>query len=173
MQMTLEKVSKVAIIRKFSGLTLNNIFENKYPSLVTLKKQYSLEKLEKVMSILLHDLSLSFNGELTKEDVEEVCAEINSSSLKNLTLEDIYLVCRNIKLSNNYGKLNVNKIMTELIKHQDNRFKAAEHYSYNKHLENKFVDNDRKPKKEVERIKFREAQSWYLQQNTATTNNTK
>ncbi len=72
----------------------------------------------------------------------------------------MYLVCRNIKLSDQYGKLNTNKVMAALNKHMDERSNAAYEYNLNQHLSTKFVDNNRQSGKEVMKVQFHEAKVW-------------
>ncbi len=164
MQMILDKASKIEMIRVFSKLTLDRIVQEKYPSIGTLSRTFGLEKTEKMMGIILHDLSSSFDGVLDKSQVQEICAEISSSVLRNLSLEDVYLVCRNIKLSDHYGKLNINKVLKTLNKHMDDRSNIAYEYNLNHHLSTKFVDDNRKNTMKVMKAQFHEAKVWYMQQ---------
>ncbi len=164
MQMILDNASKTDMIRVFSKLTLDHIIQEKYPSVGTLSRSFGLEKTEKVMGIIFHDLSSSFDGELRQDQVQEICAEISSSFLRNLSLEDVYLFCRTIKLSDQYGKLNINKVLKTLNKHMDDRSNAAYEYNLNQHLSTKFVDNNRKSNKEVMKAQFYEAKVMYMQE---------
>ncbi len=86
MQMILDKASKPDMIRVFGKLTLDHIVREKYPSVGILSRSFGLEKTEKVMGIILHDLSSSFDGALGQDQVQEICAEISSSILRNLSL---------------------------------------------------------------------------------------
>ncbi len=79
-------------------------------------------------------------------------------------MEDIYLVCRQIKATSQFGKLNINKVLAALNKHIDTKANTAAERSYNQHLSTKHVDNTREGKKEVEQAKFKEAQLWYLKE---------
>ncbi len=99
MQMALEKASKIDLIRNFANLTVEKIAKVGYPSFGALTKVHGLEKVEKVTSMLFLDLSATFNDDLSPEQVEEITAEISSSLMRNVSLEDIYLVCRKIKKS--------------------------------------------------------------------------
>lgn len=138
MQMTLEKKSKVDLIRKFGSLSMQVIVTEQYPSVAALSRQYGLEKTEEVNAIILTDLSSSFDGELESVAIEEICAEISSDSeLFSLSLEDVYFVCKQIKMSNTFGKLSTNKILTALKKHFADRCDAAAANSMDKHSNHK------------------------------------
>ena len=144
MQMTLEKASKVQMIRAFSKLSLPSLLKTDYPSVGAITREYGIEQTEKVMAIVLHDLSASFDGALDPDDVEEITAEISSSILRNISLEGLYLTCRNIKKSDNYGKLNVNKVLKALEKHFNDLSDAVAQDNYNKHLSVKENRNSRR-----------------------------
>ncbi len=116
------------------------------------------------MGIMLHDLSSSFDGALDQDQVQEICVEISSSILRNLSLEDVYLFCRSIKLSDHYGKLNVNKGMIAMKRHLEDRCNATYQHHLNQHLSTKFIDNNQKSSKEVIKAEFYEAKVWYMQQ---------
>ena len=164
--MILGRASKVELIRFFSSLTVEEVVQNDYPSVGLLKKEHGLQKVEKAMSVLLYDLSSSFDGSLKKEDVQEIAAEVSSSTLANLSLEDIYLSCREIKTSEHYGKLNVNKVLKTMHKHLAARTDVAAKISYNHHLANKVVDNHTPTMNdmEVQKANFRAANIWHLKE---------
>lgn len=164
MQMTLEKASKVEMIRAFGGLSLSKIVENKYPSVGALKKDHGLEEVEKVMSIIFQDLSESFEGTLSLEDSQEISAEISSTILCNLSLEDIYLTCRKLKMADKIYKLNLNKVMNALKKHLEEKMTETASQSYNNHLSNKHVDTTREDKDEATKLAHHESLVWYNQQ---------
>ncbi len=132
MLMSLEGTSKIELIRKFSNLSLEKIITNEYPAIGTLKKTYGADKTEKVIMVLLADLSASFSDELSKEQIEELAVEISSSHLVNLSLEDVFMVCRNIKTSKNFGKLNVNKVLNAFETHFNKRSEAFYQHNLNK-----------------------------------------
>ncbi|GEM_PF-5072947 len=131
MLMTLEGASKLDLIRQFSNLTLAKIVENQYPNIAQLGKTYTLAKTESIIQVLLLDLSSSFGDELTIEQVEELSVELTSNLLVNLSLEDVYLVCRQIKATKNFGKLNVNKILNAFEEHFNSRISAFYNYNLN------------------------------------------
>lgn len=161
MQMILEKASKTDLIRNFSNLTLDKIVQNKYPAVGQLKREYGAEKVEKCVAIIVLDLSASFNGELSQEEAFEVAAEVSSSLLGNLSLEDVYFVCRQIKTSDNYGKLNVNKVLKTLKKHLNERSNKVATANYNDHLSRK-VPADRSSADQEFKDEMRRAQLKHL-----------
>lgn len=121
--------SKIEMIRTFGNLSLPQIIEKDFPSIGDLKRKYDLQKTEAAIGILMFDLSAAFEGVLSKDDVEEICAEITSGILGNLTLEDLFLVCRKIKTSKQFGKLTINKVLAAVNKHWETRLETAERYS--------------------------------------------
>jgi len=129
MQMTLEKASKLDLIRHFSNLTMDKLVKKSYTSIGSLKKAYSLEQIEKVIKILLNDLSASFGGSLNTDQIEELAVELTSNILINLSLEDVYFTCRQIKISKNYHKLNVNIVLMAFEEHLSKRSEA--YYEWN------------------------------------------
>ncbi|MBN2668766.1 MAG: hypothetical protein JXR60_06010 [Bacteroidales bacterium] len=162
--MRLEGASKVDLIRQFSSLSLDKIVKTGYPSIGSLKKVYGEEKAEKVTAMVLADLSHSFNNELSPEHIQEITAEISSSLMANISIEDVYLVCRKIKRSKNYGKLNVNKILLSLEEHFENRCEAVLQHNINMDAKNGYRQTfgQRQSSKELENIsKNREAHSRY------------
>lgn len=135
--MTLGGHSKIEMIRTFGKLSLMKIIELDYPSVGDLKRSHGVETTEKVIAILMFDLSAAFDGVLDKDEVAEICAEVTSSILGNLTLEDIFLVCRKIKTSKQFGKLSINKVLSALNDHFEKRLDTAERYSQNQALAHK------------------------------------
>ncbi len=114
MQATLDRASKIELIRKYAHLTPKRIIQEDYPNIVALAKEHGLDTVEKCLAIHLKDLSMSFGDELTNDQIFETVAEITSSQYKNLTMEDIYLCLREIKFSKSFGKLNTNKMLNKL-----------------------------------------------------------
>jgi len=162
--MVLNKASKIDLIRSFGGLTLSKILESGYPTLGALKRVHGIERIETITSILFLDLNSSFGDELSPEHVQEISAELTSSNLINLSLEDIYFVCRLIKTSENYGKLTVNKVLKTLSSHFEKRIKKAGEISLNSHLSQKVRDDNRAQKLEQTKDVFRKVKIQYLQE---------
>lgn len=137
-QKVLEKTSKMELIRTFASLTPAKILNGNFPSIAKLARQYGKEQVEKVNAVLFADLSSSMDGDLDQEQISEICVELNSEfMLYNLTIEDIYYVCRQIKTSELYGKLTVNKVLKALRKHAEERTTLAITLNENEHLATK------------------------------------
>lgn len=134
MQLITARASKTELVRAFGRLTVDQILDRKFPSVGKLKRAEGLEKVENAVAVLMLDLSASFDGELGPEDAEELSVEITSSHLSNLSLEDVYYVCRKMKSGSHFGKLNVNKVMKALEDHFEEKTKQAGLRSYNNHL---------------------------------------
>ena len=162
MQMILGKASKIELIRQFGKLTPEQIIKRDYPSISKLSRSMPADQLEKIVGILLYDLSSSFNGVLDKEQVQEITVEITSSNLRNLSLEDLYWTCRTIKLSDQFGKLNTNKVLTVLHKHFDQRCELAYRHHLNQHLSTKFHDPSRNNALGQTKQKHHQAKLWYV-----------
>ena len=137
MHMILEKTSKIDMIRAFGSLSLPVIIKSDFPSVKKLEMEHGLEKVEKVLAVMFHDLSSSFNGDLDRDAVEELCAEITSTSTRNLSMEDVYLVCRNITKAKNYKKLDLNIVMLALEDHLNTRSNLIYEANLNDHLSKK------------------------------------
>ena len=161
MQMMLEKASKTDLVRQFNNITLPAILEGNYPVIGGLKREHGLEKVEKVVKIMILDLSTAFGDELNAV-ADELAIEISSLHY-NLTLEDIYLVFKQLKATPIYGKMTQNKLLVALDKYWNERMDAAANINYRKHLEKKndFIERaDRKS----EIAKHREAFELYTNQ---------
>lgn len=135
MQMLLEKASKTDLVRQFNSITLPAILEGSYPVIGGLKREHGLEKVEKVVKIMVLDLSTAFGDELNAV-ADELAIEIASLHY-NLTLEDLYLVFKQLKATPIYGKMTQNKVLVAIDKHWNERMEAAENINYIKHLEKK------------------------------------
>ncbi len=166
MQMALEKASNIDLIRSFANLTIDKIVETAYPSFGALTKEYGLEKVEKVTSMLFLDLSATFNDELSPEQAQELSVEISSGILRNMSLEDIYLVCRKIKKTRNHKKMNVNFVLMALEQHFDDKCEAVLKYNINQDNKGtKTVPPERTNQKGLEQMnKNRQAHIKYLKQ---------
>lgn len=165
--MTLEKASKTDIIRTFGKLSMKQILTSDYPTVGQLKRYYPVEKVEQVISIIFLDLSASFEGALNQDECAEISIEVSSSILSNLSIEDLYYTCRKIKTSKVFGKLSVNKVLSAINEHFENRCTKAGEMSYNESLAHKFgsapservsVEID-----QVEKQKFKNDMGIYLQ----------
>lgn len=148
-QLITAKASKTDLIRQFNGLTLPIIVKERFPSIGELARHYGQEQLEKCICVLTADLNESFEGELSKENIEEIAVEISSGLTKNHSLESIYWTFRKIKASDVFGKLTVNKVLKAIDKSFDELSNAVMAENYNNHLATKF-DGERSSNKEEE-----------------------
>jgi hypothetical protein len=112
MQMILEKKSKIEMIRSFAKMDLYKVAQNNFPSLNQLSKIYGSEKMEKIVCVLVADLNVSFDGELLKEQVEEISIEIMSGISSNMPLELVFVTLQEMKYADTgFGKLTINKVL--------------------------------------------------------------
>lgn len=161
MQMFLEKASKTDLMRTFNALSIEKIISDGYPSLGALNRTYGVDKTEKVLTVLVLDLTTAFEGELVKQ-AEELAFEI-STQHRNLCLEDIYLVFKQLKSTPIYGKLTQNKVLVALNNHFDDKINKADRISYEKHLATKQPFGER-TNKMSEIAKHKEAFNQYINQ---------
>lgn len=139
-QMISEKVSKLELIKAFGTNTMASIVAQNPPSLGILKRQNGEEKVSNAVAVIVADLSQAFNGDLTKDDIIEVVTEIMSGLTINLSLEDVYLICRNIKISHDY-KLKQSVVLKRANDYLNERSNYVANINYNKHLSTKFKDD--------------------------------
>lgn len=136
-QMILEKASKFDLIERYASLTINDIIQQKCPSIGSLERNHGKEAISKVMSVIIADLSSSFQGDLNIEEVQEVVVEIRSGFSRNISLEGLYLISSQLKRTKTY-KLKVNTILKAVDDHLEEHSKAVTKANYNRHLEFKF-----------------------------------
>lgn len=139
-QMITAKTSKTDLIRQFNGLTLPIIVKERFPSIGELARHYGQEQLEKCICVLTADLNESFEGELSKENIEELAVEISSGLTRNHSLESIYWTFRKIKASDVFGKLTVNKVLKAIDKSLEELSNAISNENYNQHLSLKYTE---------------------------------
>lgn len=145
---------RLDIVRVFGSYSLQKIINDKPPTIGELKKQHGSEKIETALAIVVHDLGLSFDGEITKEHALEIAAEISSTILRNITLEGVFVTCQEIKRSDVFGKLNINKVLKAMHRHLEEQCEAISSKNYNNHLAQKFnTDSERSSTKREERIR--------------------
>jgi hypothetical protein len=97
-------------------------------------RSHNMVKVEKALNVLVFDLAASFEVEFNQNQVDEIVAEITSGVLINLSFEDVYFVFRQMKFSDTYGKLNLNKILKSLEQHLDERSKIITKENHSRHL---------------------------------------
>lgn len=164
--MILEKASNIQLIRAFGSLTVQKVVQTNPPALAKLKTIHGIEKTEAVIAVILSDLSASFDGTLDKESVEEIAVELTSSKLQNLSMEEVFIACRNLKnADNNFSKLTVNKVLATMNKQLKERVTAFGLHNQNKHLSTKLSDPNRDNGMTETKEKFKQAQLLYLQSN--------
>lgn len=148
------KASKLDLIGAFGTLTLKSIINEQYPSISYLEKVHGKEIVQQTIAIIVADLNQSFNGDLTKEDILEIVEETLTGITRNLSLEDIYLVCRLVKVSGVY-KLRVPSLLKAINDHLNEKSNTIANENYNKHLATKFKGERTASKKDEEFEKFR------------------
>lgn len=130
------KASKFDLIEQYSNLTLSTIVSEKYPSICSLERMHGKESIQKVMSVIIADLSSSFQGDLNMEEIQEVVVEIRSSLTKNITLEGLFLTCSQLKRTTTF-KLKIPTVLKAVNEHLEEQTQAVMSANYNKHLQHK------------------------------------
>lgn len=136
-EMLVNKASKVDIIKAFAGISMKQVIVEKPITVGEIIRHYGEENATKAVVVLFADLSTSFGSDLKKDHLLELSAEVQSSLYKNLSLEDLYIICNRVKTSDIYGKLTVNKVLKEVKNYFDEKLNEVDNYNYNKHLETK------------------------------------
>jgi hypothetical protein len=108
-----------------------------YPTVGGLERMHGKYALKNSIAVILADLSSSFGGDLKKDEIMEIVAEVRSGLNRNITLEGLYVVCSEIKSSSIYGKLTVNKVLTAVKSHIKEQSNAHENNNYQQHLQSK------------------------------------
>lgn len=129
-----EKASKAEILQHYGSMSLEKVIKLNPPSMAVLAKQLTPEKCMQLTAVLVADLSQFFNGDLDKEDCQEVAAEVQFTLLKNLSLEDVYVALQKIKRSKISYKLTANEVVRQLNAYLDERCNLISQLNYSSHL---------------------------------------
>lgn len=168
LRMISEKKSRVEIIRAVGSLSFEKAVDPANPSIGSLQRYWKQSKgidkaaavrqSENYVSVLIQDLSQSFENELEPDQIQEISAEICNTIHRNLSLEEIYYVCKQLRTEKVYGKLTVNKVLNRFQNHFEQRLDHAERVNLSQHLSKK----ESRANTKTERQKNREAQAEYL-----------
>lgn len=124
------------IVRRFGNTTMPQVVESSLPSIGALERQYSTEKTENVIGVILQEASTYFGDAMPQGQALEVAAEI-TTRYKWLKLEDVFVAFNEMKDQNIYGKLTPNKILSRIKKYSEDRLQYAAERSRNAHLARK------------------------------------
>lgn len=147
------KASKVELLKAYGDLTLEKVATMKPMSLAQMAKVEEPEVCMKYVAVIVADLSQFFNGDLEREDIEEVAAEVQFSMLKNLTLEDVYVACMRIKRSKVSYKLTANEVLRQLNAYMDERCTYIANLNLSGHFSEQYREesnSEKRAKKEKE-----------------------
>lgn len=131
--------TKTDILQQCGHLRLPVLAKEPKPTLGALCRELGAQASRDCVAVLLADLSKSFHGELDKDDIMDIVEELHHGLFINMSLELIYLTCRKIKISNNYGKLTPNKVLSAMNDHLQELSNVISNENYNKHLSTKFT----------------------------------
>lgn len=135
------KPSRVQMIEKYGDLTLKKIIKQQPPSIRALEREYGRKTIHTALCVMVGDLNQSFNGDMNEDDLEEVAAELRMGITKSLSLEDLYLICRNIKTSTKSYKLRVTTILKAANDYLQEKSNLVMNENYNKHRSMQFEGN--------------------------------
>ncbi len=132
MPMLSDNVSRRDILRHFSGLTFKKVIEGQFTSISTLRKNYGVPELERVLAILILDAAKAFGDTLTPDDGLELATEIQSTYYY-LSLEDCFLVMQKVKRQKLFGKFCFNTVLQAFDEYDKDRYTKADEISYRIH----------------------------------------
>ena len=123
----LGKLPKRELVKAMSRLDKNIVLhDNTIPSISKLCRFYSDEKIETIVAMMLQDTSAFVGEAMNKNQAIDTAVEIlNTYPYRSLKLEEIYIICSEIKQSENYGKLTPNKMMVAIKKFWEDREQRA------------------------------------------------
>jgi hypothetical protein len=157
----IEKSSKIELIKQFSNLSIEKIVKEKTPSIGMLAKQYGEEVMQNVIGVVISDLNESFNGDLSRSNIEELIAEITTGFNRNITLEGIFITCKNLKYKNDTMKITLSKVLKAVINHHEEVMQLAMKLNYSDHLSKK-ESRDRPTQSAIDKEADRMARNMYL-----------
>ncbi|MCO5230162.1 MAG: hypothetical protein M9958_03300 [Chitinophagales bacterium] len=160
-QMILEGASKYDLIEQYSKLTLSDIVQANYASIGALTRSQGKEQVRKVMAVLVSDLNTSFGGDMSKDEIIEAVYEIQNGISSNLSLEDLFLICSQLKRSHTY-KLKVPIILKAVEQHLEERTQLIMQNNYNAHLSTKHNEDRKSMQNVVNDNAFNAFQSQYF-----------
>ncbi|MCZ2393400.1 MAG: hypothetical protein LC105_06070 [Chitinophagales bacterium] len=162
-----ERASKLQLIEQYASLTLSKIIDNAYPSVAVLARMHGKDKVDNAMAVIISDLNTSYGGDMDKEAILETVVEIRSGITCNLSLEDLYLICSQLKKSNTF-KLKVPAILKAVHQHLDEKTDRIVEINYNKHLAYKHND-DRTSNRPADDPSFKAFQAEYFREQSRKT----
>jgi hypothetical protein len=144
---------------------LKKVIENNYPTIGDWEKSITPKDAEKLTTVMIADLSSSFNDDLTADAIDELTVEIHSSIYRNLSYEDLFLVTKNLKQSEVKFKLNINKVLRALEKHHVTKCDKIYESNLNNHLANKVDNSERGMSQEAAIAHHRKRMNVFAKQN--------
>jgi hypothetical protein len=109
----LKKGDKREIIKALDMVNPHSLLmDTTIPSMSKLTRQYGDEMIEQAVAMMIQDASVFVGKKMDKEQVIDTAVEIlNTYPYRSLKLEEIYLICKEIKSAENYGNLTPSKMM--------------------------------------------------------------
>jgi len=142
------------VIRHYGNMTLQKALEVKAPSIHRLSITEGREPIIEGIAVVFCSTALYFDGELpinkAKLIVEEMLVNYEYSNLK---LEDVLVICKELKEQAIYSKLTPSKILKQIADYCKRREKQAIANSINATLDEKHESNlDERMKKSIRQI---------------------
>lgn len=126
------------------------------------------------IGILIDELNAFFGEPMKEPVIEDLCVELTTGKYRSFTLDDIYLITREIKEADIYGKLTANKVLSFAKAYYQRRLDKAEKVSEDEHYSAKgksgfnSVEKEQQMRKQ-DRQKQANAVGWYIQNMGETT----
>ncbi len=134
--MIIEEVSKREIVRHFGSYTPEKVIGGCFPSMALLRKEYGVERMEKVLAWLIMETAKSFNEIIPPVIAEDTAADI-LSAYYYLTLEDCFVCFNELKRITLFGKFTPNTILKSFADYDTKRQSLVDEISFNNHLASK------------------------------------
>jgi len=130
-QTILDRSPKRQIMKAMNGITREIVLHNDaMPPISSLCRRFDEQQVEEVVAMFIQDASMFVGEKMLREDALDCAAEImNTYPYRSLKLEEIYIICQEIKQSDNYGKLTPNKMFAAVKKFWKDREKRAIRHS--------------------------------------------
>lgn len=118
---------KGAIMRAMSLVTKEvALSDDAIPSMSRLRRQYGEAVIERALSYFIQDVAMSVGNKMEPAVVADCAVEIlNTYPYSSLKLEEIYLICQEIKQNDTYGKLTPAKMLRAVAKFWKDREQRA------------------------------------------------
>ena len=129
------------IVQHYGKLTMQSAMNSDSPTVWRWAKEEGEEKMIPAIAKLFIGTSLFFDKPISQDEGETLVTEILANyETSNLKLEDLVVICKELKESDVYGKLTMNKILKHVRAYTEKRMQAAVRQSLDDSLTHKNND---------------------------------